>query len=275
MQRGTSCIGGAPRPGSRPAGGTSGLSDRVARDGGRHRKLFTVVAGTAGTAVAGEEGEYHVRAEFLASGARVTGIILARGDDDGQPPAGDLLGGRLAQRRQRGADRNDLDHRRGPAPAPPLNITTVDTTRTALFFGISGGNSGSTGRLDDVSLTGTINGSERRVGVEHQPSPGWATANIGTVAAAWFAVSFFRSATRRAAPPPTRCSAVAATRAAGTTATVNWSSVNPVIVVGGVTPVTATPTNGTTYTAGQTIGGFLVAYSGTLASDYERDPRAA
>jgi outer membrane protein assembly factor BamB len=48
---------------------------------------------------------------------------------------------------------------------------------------------------------------------------------------------------------------------------VNWSSVNTVIVLGGTSSVTATPTNGTNYAAGATIGGFTVAYSGSVATD--------
>jgi hypothetical protein len=77
--------------------------------------------------------------------------------------------------------------------------------------------------------------------------------------------SGFRCNTASGVTTDTLCTVAAS--AAGTTATVNWSAANPVIILGGTSPIGVTPTNGTTYTAGQTIGGVFVAYSGTLASD--------
>ena len=53
----------------------------------------------------------------------------------------------------------------------------------------------------------------------------------------------------------------------GTSATALWSSVNTVIVLRSTATITATPVNGTTYTAGQTIAGVPVLYSGSVATD--------
>ena len=78
-------------------------------------------------------------------------------------------------------------------------------------------------------------------------------------------MSFFRCNTASGLAHDTLCTVGASTTAL--TATVNWSSVNTVIVLGGTSSVTATPNNGTNYAAGATIGGFLVAYSGSAATD--------
>ena len=78
-------------------------------------------------------------------------------------------------------------------------------------------------------------------------------------------MSFFRCNTASGLAHDTLCTVGASTTAL--TATVNWSSVNTVIVLGGTSSVTATPTNGTNYAAGATIGGFPVAYSGSAATD--------
>jgi hypothetical protein len=267
VQRGTSCIGGSS---AAPAcalasGGTNGLTNRVTLGTAVDTsKSFILVTGKAGTSVAGVEGEYNVRAEFLASGTSVTGVQFSRVVTTTSNNHQVDLAWQVVSLSDGSTVQNGTTSLSGTSTSATVNITTVDTTRTALFFVNSAGDSGSTGRLDDVSLTGTINGSNggsassisfTRLG----------NSNIGTVAAAWFAVSFFRCNTSSGVSSDTLC-AVAAS-AAGTTATVNWSSVNPVIVVGGVTPVTVTPTNGTTYTSGQSLGGFLVAYSGTLASE--------
>jgi hypothetical protein len=267
VQRGTSCIGGSS---ASPAcalasGGTNGLTNRVTLGTGVDTsKSFILVTGKAGTAVAGVEGEYNVRAAFLTSGTSVTGVqfsrvVTATGNNHQVDLAWQVVSLSDGSTVQSGTATMT-----GTATTTTTTLTTVDTTRTALFFANSAGDSGSTGRLDDVSLTGTLNGSNGASG-SSLTFTRLGASNVGTISAAWFAVSFFRCNTASGVPTDTLC-AVAAS-AVGTTATVNWSAVNPVIILGGTSPIGVTPTNGTTYTAGQTIGGVPVAYSGTLASD--------
>ena len=92
----------------------------------------------------------------------------------------------------------------GTTSAVTATLTTVDTTRTAVFFSLSGGNNGSGGRLDDTSFTGTLNGSN---GASARASrfTRLNTANVGTISMAWFAVSFFRCNTGQRSRYDTLC----------------------------------------------------------------------
>jgi hypothetical protein len=267
VQRGISCIGGS---GATPAcalagGGTNGLTNRVTLGTGVDTsKSFILVTGKAGTSVAGVEGEYNVRAEFLSSGTSVTGVQFSRSvtattNNDQVDIAWQVVALSDGSSVQSGTSTLT-----GNNTTSTTSLTTVDTTRTVLVFANSAGDAGSTGRLDDVSLTGTLNGSNGASGSSITFAR-LGASNVGTITAPWFAVSFFRCNTASGVATDTLCTVAAS--AAGTTATVNWSSFNPVIVLGGTSTISVTPANGTTYTAGQTIGGVLVAYSGTLATD--------
>lgn len=267
VQRGTSCIGGSS---ATPAcalasGGTNGLTNRVTLGTAVDTsKSFILVTGKAGTAVAGVEGEYNVRGEFLTAGTAVTGMQFSRVvTTTGNNRQVDLAW-QVVSLSDGSTVQNGTTTMTGPSTTATTNITTVDTTRTALFFANSAGDSGSTGRLDDVALTGTINGSSGSTSSSITFTR-LGNSNVGTIAAAWFAVSFFRCNTASGVTTDTLC-AVAAS-ATGATATVNWSAANPVIIVGGIAPISATPSNGTSYTAGQTIGNGLVVYSGTIGSN--------
>ena len=266
VQRGTSCIGGS---GATPAcalasGGTNGLTNRVTLGTGVDTsKSFILVTGKAGTAVAGVEGEYNVRARFVSSGTSVTGVqfsrsVTATGNNHQVDIAWQVVALSDGSTVQSGTSTLT-----GNNTTSTTSMTTVDTTRTALVLANSAGDSGSTGRLDDVSLTGTLNGSNGASG-SSVTFTRLGSSNVGTITTAWFAVSFFRCNTASGVTTDTLCTVAAS--AVGTTATVNWSAVNPVIILGSTSTIAVTPTNGTTYTAGQTIGGVPVAYSGTLAT---------
>ena len=81
VQRGTSCIGGSAATPACPtaSGATNGLNNRVtlgtAVDTSKSFILFTRQVGTSN---AGVEGEHAVRAEFLTTGASVTGVEFER-----------------------------------------------------------------------------------------------------------------------------------------------------------------------------------------------------
>ncbi len=266
VQRGTSCIGGS---GASPAcptasGATNGLNNRVTLGTGVDTsKSFILLTRRSGTSVDGVEGEYNVRGEFLTAGTAVTGVQFARtvtatGNNRQADIAYEVVTLSDGSTVQSGT--TALTGSNGTSTA---TLTAVDTTRTAVLFTVSGGNSGAN-RIDDTFLTGTLNGSNGGSG-SGITFTRLGSNNVGTIAAAWFAVSFFRCNAASGVVADTLCTLAAS--AAGTTATVNWSSVNPVIILGATSPISATPTNGTTYTAGQSVGGVAVFYSGTQATE--------
>jgi outer membrane protein assembly factor BamB len=266
---GTACIGGSgATPSCATAGGaTNGLNNRItlgtAVDTSKSFILFTRQAGTA---TAGIEGEYLVRAEFLSTGTSVTGVqfvrgLTATGNNHHVQISWEVVtlnDGSTVQ----SSGTSPTSIATGTAGSSPALTTLIDSTRTVAIVSSSGGSAGTTSLLNDVATTGTIVGSN------------WATQSAITLTRndttvtstnAWFAVSFFRCNTASGLAHDTLCTVGAST--AALTATVNWSSVNTVIVLGGTSSVTATPTNGTSYAAGASIGGFLVAYSGSVATD--------
>jgi hypothetical protein len=265
VQRGTSCIGG---PLASPActtavGGINGLNNRITlATAVDTSKSFILMTREVGTANGGVEGEHMVRAEFLSTGTSVTGVQFSRSltaiTSNHQVEISwevvSLNDGSTVQ----GSGTSATTLASGTATTSPNLSTLVDTTRTLLFFSASGGDLGQTGRLDDLSHTGTIAGSDG--GSQSEVVFTRLNTSVAT-SIAWFAVSFFRCNPPSGIAHDTLCSAAAS--AAGTTATVDWSSVNPIMVLGATAPISVTPTNGTTYTAGQTIGGVLVFYSGT------------
>ena len=133
-----------------------------------------------------------------------------------------------------------------------------------MFFSVSGGNSGAGGRLDDTSFTGTLNGSNGASGSSIAFTR-LNTANVGTISMAWFAVSFFRCNPASGTSYDSLCTLGVSTT--GTSGTALWSSVNTVIILRSTATIAATPVNGTSYTAGQTISGVPVLYSGSVATD--------
>ena len=264
VQRGTSCIGGAAAGCTTNAGGTSGLSNRITLGTPVDTsKSFIVATSTAGSAIAGVEGEHLMRAEFVSTGTSVTGVQFARSQTVTTSNHQLLISYEVVTLSDGSTVQTGTGTITGTNATGTATLSTVDTTRAAVFFSVSGGD-GSASRQDDTSLTGTLNGSDGASGSSITFTR-LNTTNVGTISAAWFAVSFFRCNTASGLAHDTLCTVAAST--AALTATINWSSVNTVILLGGTSSVTATPSNGTTYTAGQSIGGFLVAYSGSVATD--------
>jgi hypothetical protein len=267
VQRGTSCIGGASASPACPtaSGATNGLNNRVTlATGVDTSRSFVLVTGKAGTSTDGVEAEYLARGEFLTSGTAVSGVQFVRAVTQTGNNRQIDLAWEVVSLSDGSTVQNGTAILTGTTTTSAATLTTVDTTRTAVFFSVSGGNSGSANRIDDTSLTGALDGSNGASG-SSLTFTRIGTNNVGTISAAWFAVSFFRCNTASGVVADTLCSVAAS--AVGTTATVNWSSVNPVIILGGTSPIAVSPTNGTTYTAGQTIAGVPVFYSGTLASE--------
>jgi hypothetical protein len=268
VQRGTSCIGGAAASPACPtaAGATNGRNNRVTLGTAVDTtKTFILHTWQVGTAVAGVEGEYLVRSEFLTTGASVTGVEFERAltvtNNNRQVQISyqvvSLADGSTVQ----GSGTAPTTINNGTASSTPNFTTVVDTTRTVPIFSLSGGDSGSDTRLDDMNLTGVIAGSN---GTQSE----FVLTRLNTsqaVTVAFFAVSFFRCTTPSGVAHDTLCTVGVSTT--GTTATVHWSSVNPVLIVANATPVTFTPNDGTTYTAGQIVGTDLVAYRGAVATD--------
>ena len=265
VQRGLSCIGGGTNC-TTNAGGTAGVSNRVtlgtAVDTSKSFILFTRKGGTA---IAGVEGEYNMRAQFAATGASVTGVEFRRSRTvttsnhhlDIAYEVVSLSDGSTVQ--SSGTTPTTLGAGSTSATA---TLSTVDTTRTAVFYSTSGGDNGTT-RIPATFVGVYLNGANGAGG--SSLSFDRASSAIGAVSTAWFAVSFFRCATPSGVTYDTVCTVGASTT--GTAATVNWASVNPVLILESTSTITATPANGTTYSVGNTIGGVPVVYSGTTASD--------
>lgn len=269
VQRGTSCIGGAGATPACPtaAGATNGRTNRITLGTGVDTtKSFILFTRQTGTAVGGVEGEHMVRAEFLSTGASVTGVQFARSSTAtaNNHHVGiswevvSLSDGTTVQ--TSGAAPAALAS--GTTAISPNLSTLVDTTRTLAFFSVSGGVAGSTGSLDDLGTTATIAGSDGTAQSEIRFTRN--TSSDGT-SIAWFAVSFFRCNTASGIAHDTLCTVGAS--AAGTDATVNWSSVNAALILRSTSTISAVPVNGTSYTAGQTIAGVSVVYSGSAATD--------
>jgi hypothetical protein len=265
VQRGTSCIGGAAASCTTNAGGTSGLSNRITLGTAVDTsKSFIVATSTAGSAIAGVEGEHLMRAEFVSTGTSVTGIQFARSQTVTTNNHQLLISYEVVTLTDGSTVQTGTGTITGTNATGTATLTTVDTTRTAVFFSVSGGDSGSAARLDDTSLTGTLNGSDGASGSSITFTR-LNTTNVGTVSAAWFAVSFFRCNPASGIDYDTLCTlGVSST---GTSATALWSSVNTVIVLHSTSSIAATPVNGTSYSAGQTISGVTVLYSGSVATD--------
>jgi len=265
VQRGTSCIGGSAAGCTTNSGGTSGLSNRITLPTAvDSSKSFIVATSNAGSAIAGEEGEYQVRAEFTSTGTSVTGVQFARSVTETTANHQLLITYEVVTLSDGSTVQTGTTSLTGTVATATATLTTVDTTRTAVFFSVSGGNNGSGGRLDDTSLTGTLNGSNGASGSSITFTR-LNTANVGTISAAWFAVSFFRCNPASGTSYDSLCTFGVSTT--GTSATALWSSVNTAIVLRSTATITATPVNGTTYTAGQTIAGVPVLYSGSVATD--------
>src|SRR5262245_27639660 len=192
VQRGTSCIGGTAAGCTTNSGGTSGLSNRITlATAVDTSKSFIVATSTAGSLIAGEEGEYQLRAEFVSTGASVTGVQFARSVTETTASHQLLITYEVVTLSDGSTVQTGTTSLTGTTSSVTATLTTVDTTRTAVFFSVSGGNNGSGGRLDDTSFTGTLNGSNGAAG----SSITFArlnTASVGTISMAWFAVSFFR-----------------------------------------------------------------------------------
>jgi hypothetical protein len=249
VQRGTSCIGGAAAaPACPTAGGaTNGLNNRITLGTGVDTtKSFILFTLQAGTAVAGVDGEFLVRGEFLATGAAVTTAQFVRSvtstTSNHQVQISwevvTLNDGSTVQ--SSGTTPTVLAA--ATASASPNLATLVDATRTVAIVSASGG-AGTTTVFNDVVVTATIAASD---GVN--ASEVVLTRTDTTVAStiAWFAVSFFRCSTASGLGHDTLCTVGASTT--GTQATVGWTSTNTVIIARSVgSSATGTPTNGQTY----------------------------
>ena len=229
VQRGTSCIGGAAASCTTNAGGTSGLSNRITLGTAVDTsKSFIVATSTAGSAIAGVEGEHLMRAEFVSTGTSVTGVQFARSQTVTTNNHQLLISYEVVTLTDGSTVQTGTGTITGTNATGTATLTTVDTTRTAVFFSVSGGDSGSAARLDDTSLTGTLNGSDGASGSSITFTR-LNTTNVGTISAAWFAVSFFRCNPASGIDYDTLCTlGVSST---GTSATALWSSVNTVIVL--------------------------------------------
>jgi hypothetical protein len=270
VQRGTSCIGGttASPACALAAGATEGTSNRVTLSTGVDTtKSFILVTRKGGASVGGVEGQYNVRGEFLSTGASVTGVQFVRSVN--QVNSGEHVD--IAYEVVSLSDGSTVQSS-GTSPttitsttaSATVSLTTpVDTTRSVLFFSNSAGDSGQNARFDDAALTGVINGSNGTNSTLTFTRA--ATTNVGTDSIAWFAVSFFRCSTSSGVSYDTLCTLGASTT--GTTAKVNWSSVNTVLVVRSASTITLAPVNGNTYAAGFSFGGVTVMYDGSNAAD--------
>ncbi len=269
VQRGTSCIGGS---GANPAcalgtGGTNGLTNRVVLGTAVDTtKSFILVTSKGGSSIAGVEGEYRVRGEFTATGASVTGVQFARSQTvttnnhqvDIAYEVVSLSDGSTVQ--TSGASPTTVTATTATGTG---SLTTVDTTRTAVFFSVSGGSSGTATVYDDTAFTAVLNGAA--AGASSITFTRTDTTNVGTNSIAWFAVSFSRCTTPSGVAYDTLCTLGASTT--GNAATVNWSSVNTALLLKSTSAIAAAPVNGTTYTTASTISGVPVVYSGATATD--------
>ena len=271
VQRGTSCIGGSAATPACPtaSGATNGANNRVTLSTGVDTsKSFILVTGKAGSSVAGVEGEYRFRGEFLSTGSSVTGVQFVRTQTvttsnhqvDIAYEVVSLSDGSTVQ--TSGTSPSTITGTTASATA--TLGTAVDTTRTVLFFSNSAGDSGSATRFDDTALTGVVNGSN---GTNSTLTfTRGSTTSIGTDSIAWFAVSFARCTTASGTSYDTLCTVGASTT--GTTATVNWSSPNTVLIARSTSSISVGPTNGTSPSVGNSLGtGVTVVYNGSTATD--------
>ncbi len=267
VQRGTSCIGGNTNC-TTNAGGTSGTSNRITLGTAVDTtKSFILANWRGGTSIGGVEGEYNVRTEFLSTGASVTGVqfVRARNSTTGNHQVDiayeviSLSDGSTVQ--TSGTSPTAMAVNTGSVN---VTLTTVDTTRTAVFYSTSGGDNNAT-RTPDTTVVIALTGSNGGAASSRLTLNRATNTNLAT-STAWFAVSFFRCSTSSGTSYDTLCTVGASTT--GTTATVNWSSVNTVLVARSTSTISAAPTNGTPYTAGNTLAaGVTVIYSGSTASD--------
>jgi hypothetical protein len=264
VQRGTSCIGGASTC-TTNSGGTAGLNNRITLGTAVDTtKSFILMTKKGGPSIGGVEGEYNTRAEFLATGASVTGVQFVRAlgvtANNHQVDIGyevvSLSDGSTVQ--TSGTTPTAMS-----GTSATTNINTIDTTRTAAFYTTSGGDSGGTDRTPSTYVVVSMNGANG----SGASSLSFARQdNSVTSTTAWFAVSFFRCATASGTTYDTLCTVGASTT--GTAATVNWSSLNTVVVARSTSSISASPTNGTSYSVGNTLAaGVTVVYSGSNASD--------
>jgi len=271
VQRGTSCIGGSAATPACPtaSGATNGTNNRVTlATAVDTTKSFILVTYKGGASIGGVEGEYRVRAEFLSTGASVTGVQFARSlnaTNNGHQVdiAYEVVAlGDGSTVQSSGTSPATINGGAGSATATLTSF--VDTTRTVLFLTNSAGDTSQNARFDDTSLTGVVNGSNGTNATLTFART--STTNVGSDSIAWFAVSFFRCSTSSGTSYDTLCTVGASTT--GTTATVNWSSVNTVLVARSTSTIGVAPANGTTYSAGASLGsGVTVIYSGSTASD--------
>lgn len=274
VQRGTQCIGAATGTPACPTapGATNNVNNRITLSTSVDTsKSLIRVSARGGTGIGGNEGWYLVRAEFLSTGASVTGVQFVRAAAPGNPQTNkqveiawevvQLDDGSLVQ----GSGASPTALAATVASVNTAAIVTVDPTRTVPFFTVSGGTS-NTAHFDDASLRAVVNADAAGVATDNSDltftRAGTAIAN----SIAWFAVSFFRCSTASGIAHDPLCTVAASTSAStGTFAvTTDWSSPYSVIVVRRQTsPNDGTPANGTTYCTGactQTLGSGTVVY---------------
>jgi hypothetical protein len=265
VQRGIGvCIGAAA---TCPAnGGTAGTNTRVTLGTAVDTtKSFILLTRKGGSATGGVEALYNVRGEWVSTGSSVTGLNFARSINnttanqqvDFAWEVVSLSDGSTVQ--TSGASPTSVAT--ASASATASLTTSIDTTRTVAFLSFSGGDSGSSNRFDDTSVTGVLSGSNGT-----NPTVTFARGTSGSVGVSvgWFAVSFFRCSTASGVAHDTLCTVGSTIN--GTAATVNWSSVNNVVIVGSTTNSFTTPTDGTSPAVGTFVGSAQVVYNGTTAT---------
>lgn len=268
VQRGTSCIGGSAATPACPTatGATNGANNRVTLTTGVDTtKSVVLVSATAGTAVAGVDGEYLVRGEFLSTGASVTGVQFVRSVTSTTSNHQVNLSYEVVSFSDgttvQSSGTTPFALASGTASSFTNLASAVDTTRTTVFLSTSGGSSGTNTLADDVRGTGVLSGSN---GTNATLTFARSASTVAT-STAWFAVSFFRCSTSSGTSYDTLCTVGASTT--GTTVTVNWSSLSTVLIARSTATIALAPANGNTYAVGTSFGGVTVVYDGALATD--------
>jgi hypothetical protein len=266
VQRGLVCIGSnAACP--RGTGATSGRNNRVTLGTSVDTtKSLLLLTRQGNTGIAGLETYYMIRGRFVNTGASVNLLEFSRATTSTATNLRVDVSWEVVSFSDGTSVQTSATPLTFGTAVGTQNITTVDTTRVVPFHSwqLDSSDTGNNQRVDETSTTVVVNGANGS-GASSLSFERDAITIVEDPSIAWFAVSFFRCNPGSGVAHDTLCGAAAS--AAGTTATVNWSSINPVLVVGSTTAVTFTPTNGTNYAAGFTSGDDSVVYSGTVATD--------
>jgi hypothetical protein len=266
VQRGTSCIGSTSACGAVPSGYTAGTNNRATLTTSVDTtKSILLLTRQAGTAVAGVEGEYMVRGQFTATGSAVGFVQFVRAV--GSTTANhhvqiswevvSFTDGTTVQ--TSGTTPSTIAA--GAGSVTPNLTSLVDVTRTVPFFSSSGGGAGSASDFNDAGPRASVAGSN---GVSVSELVFQRNDTVSAVSLSWFAVSFFRCATASGLGHDTLCTV--GVSALGTQGTVDWTTVDTVVVAASTATITGNLTNGVNYCTNAglgcttTVGGVPVVY---------------